>query len=540
MAPAVLRRSLVLVLSVLVLAACSRRETPVEAGIKSQTLLIGNLAEPADLDPHVVTVLSDQNIMMALFEGLTALDERSTEPVPAAAESWTASSDGLTWTFRLRDGLKWSNGEALTAQDFVDSWRRALEPALAAENAWYLYAIRGAEDFNAGRNPDPASLGLAAPDARTVVITLGQPVPYLPALVSLPAWFPVNPRVLAKFDAQHKRSTAWTRAGNHVGNGPFRLKEWAPNARLVVEKNPHHWQAATTALNAIVFRPVENPDVEERDYRAGQLHVTTNVPVSKIPGWRDQPASPLRLDPVLQANFLRFNTTRPPLDRPAVRRALSLAVDRDLLARTVLQGTRVAAGSLTPPNTGGYTAASPVKTDFDAARRLLAEAGFPRGQGLPEIEIQTRNDELSPRLAEALQAIWLRELGVRTSIAPMEQKTWIENQKTLGYAVSLAAWTADFPDPVTFLGLFTADSAYNWTGWKNPAYDDLLARAAVTADPKARHALFQDAERRLLEDSPVAPVYFGAQTYLLHPSVKGWEPAPLVFRRYQLVRLQAP
>jgi oligopeptide transport system substrate-binding protein len=206
----------------------------------------------------------------------------------------------------------------------------------------------------------------------------------------------------------------------------------------------------------------------------------------------------------------------------------------------VLQGTRLAAGSITPPNTGGYTAVAPVKADVETARRLLAEAGHPGGQGLPEIEIQTRNDELSPRLAEALQAMWQRELGVRTTIAPMEQKTWIENQKTLAYAVSLAAWTADFPDPVTFLGLFTADSAYNWTGWKNSAYDALLARAAVTADPKARYALFQDAERQLLQDAPVAPVYFGAQTYLLHPSVRGWEPAPLVFRRYQLVRLQAP
>jgi len=485
-------------------------------------------------------VLTDQNLMMALFEGLTALDERTTEPVPAAAEKWESSADGLTWTFHLRPGLKWSNGEALTAGDFVAAWRRALNPVLAAENAWYLYAVRNAEAYNTGKLTDPAQLGLAAPDERTIVITLEQPTPYLPALVSLPAWFPVNPRVLEKFGALTQRNTAWTRAGNHVGNGPFRLVEWTTNARIVVEKNPHHWEAAQTRLQQIVFFPIENPDVEEREFRAGQLHVTFNLPVAKIPAWRERDPAALRLDPTMQTNFLRLNVTRPPFDNPGVRRALSLAIDRDTLARTVLQGSRLPAHSLTPPGTGGYTARAGVGTDYEAARKLLAAAGYPGGKGLPPVELLCRNDELMPRLAEALQAMWQRELGLRVTIAPTEQKTWIQNQKNLNYAVCLAAWTADFPDPVTFLGLFTADSSYNWTGWKNPAYDRLLAQAAATLDPRQRLEIFQQAEQLLLEESPVAPVHFGAQTYLIHPAVKGWVPAPLVFRRYQYVTLQSP
>lgn len=536
-----LRRALFLLSFLcLALAGCARRETPADAGLRTQTLLVGNGAEPQDLDPQVVTVLTDQNIMMALFEGLTALDEQTTRPVPAAAERWEQSPDGLTWTFHLRAGLKWSNGEPLTAGDFVAAWRRALDPQLAAENAWYLYAARNAEAFNTGRLADPAALGFAAPDERTLVVTLEHPVPYLPALVSLPAWFPVNPRVLAQFGAQSRRDTAWTRAGNHVGNGPFRLTEWSPNARIVVEKNPHHREAAQTKLQQIVFFPVENPDVEERNYRAGQLHVTFSLPVDKIAAWRERAPAQLRLDPTLQTFFLRCNTRQPPLDHPTVRRALSLAIDRDLLARTVLQGSRQPAPSLTPPGTGGYVFRDELKTNFDAARRLLAEAGYPGGRGLPVFELQTRNDALSPRLAEALQAMWQRELGVRTTIAPTEQKIWVQNQQSLSYSLTLAAWTADFPDPVTFLGLFTGGSAYNWTGWSSAEFDALLARAAGALDHQARYELFQQAEKLLLESAPVAPVHFGAQTYLLHPAVKGWVPAPLVFRRYQYLSLQAP
>lgn len=520
------------------LSSCAKRETPAAAGIRTQTLLVGNGAEPGDLDPHQASILGDQIIVNTLFEGLTLLDEKTTQPLPAAAESWAASADGLTWTFRLRPGLKWSNGDALTADDFVQSWRRALNPALAAENAWYLFALRNAEAYNAKKVTDFGTVGCRAPDAHTLVLTLERPTPYLPALVSLPAWFPVNPRVLGPLGAMDKRGVAWTKPGQLVGNGAFQLTEWKPNARIVVAKNPHHRDAARTSLQQVVFFPIENPDVEERDFRAGQLHVTLTLPVTKIAVWRKNDPAALRIDPTLQANFLRFNTTKAPLDQPAVRRALSLAVDRAAVAASVLQGSRVPATALTPPQTGAYTARAAAGHDPAEARRLLAAAGFPDGKGFPVIDIQCRNDEIMPRLAEALQAMWQRELGIRTTLSQLEQKTWIQNQQNLNYGISTAAWTADFPDPVTFLGLFTANSAYNWTGWKNPAYEKLLDTAGATADAAQRLELMQQAEALLLQESPVAPLYFGAQTYLIHPAVKGWEPAPLVFRRFQLVTLQ--
>ena len=522
----------------LLLPGCSRRETSVDEGIRTRTLLAGNAAEPADLDPHLASILSDQLIVNTLFEGLTLLDERTTNPLPAAAEKWSVSADGLVWTFRLREGLHWSNGDPLGAEDFVQAWRRILSPEFAAENAWYLFALKNAEAFNSKKEPDAAKVGIAAPDVRTLVLTLERPTPYLPALVSMPAWFPVNPRALARFGAMEKRSTAWTRPGNLVSNGAFMLAEWKPNARILLHKNPRHREAAQNRLERVIFFPIENPDVEEREFRAGQLHVTFNLPVTKIAAWRKQDPAKLRADPTLQVNFLRFNTSRPPLNDPRVRRALSLAIDRDALARSVLQGSREPARALTPPGTGGYTARAGVPTNVEEARQLFAAAGHAGGKDFPVIDIQCRNDEIMPKLAEALQQMWQRELGIRTTISQLEQKTWIQNMQTLNYGISTAAWTADFPDPVTFLGMFTENSAYNWTGWKHPDYEKALAAAATTADPQARYELLQQAEALLLTESPIAPLHFGAQTYLIDPAVKGWEPAPLVFRRFQLVELK--
>jgi oligopeptide transport system substrate-binding protein len=524
-------------LAAILLGGCGQRETAAEAGIRTRTLLVGNAAEPGDLDPHLASILNDQIVVTALFEGLTLLDERTTTPLPACAESWTVSPDGLVWTFKLRPGLQWSNGEPLVAEDFLRSWQRILNPDFAADNAWYLFALKNAEAYNAKKLADLSAVGFAAPDPHTLVLTLERPTPYLPALVSMPAWFPLNLRVLAKFGALEKRGTAWTRPGNLVGNGAFTLSQWTPNARIVLTKNPRFREAASIQLEQLAFLPIENPDVEERDFRAGQLHVTFNLPVTKLASWRRENPAPLRIDPTLQSNFLRFNTERPPLNDARVRRALTLAIDRDAIARSVLQGSRAAAPALTPPGTGNYTARAAVGHDLATAKRLLAEAGFPNGAGLPVIDIQARNDEIMPRVAEALQAMWQRDLGLRTTISTVEQKTWIQNQQTGSYGISTGAWTADFPDPVTFLGLFTANSTYNWTGWKSAAYDRLLDTAAGTPNAQQRYEILQQAEALLLEEAPIAPLYYGAQTYLIHPAVKGWEPAPLIFRRYHIVEL---
>ena len=528
------------VASALLASSCARRDTLAEAGVRSGTLHLGNGAEPQDLDPQTITAFTDQCIALALFEGLCALDEKTSQAIPAAAESWEVSPDGLQYTFHLRPNLQWSNGEPLTATDFLLAWQRTLAPALGAEYAYLLFPVKNAAAFNAGRLTDPAALGFAAPDARTLVITLERRTPFLPALTAQPPWFPINPRVVQKFGRLDQRGTAWTRPGNLVGNGPFVLSAWSPNARLVTTKNPRYWDAERTRLNSIIFYPTEKMDVDERNFRAGQLHLSYELPLAKVDGYRRDHPDQLRLDPFLETFFLRFNVTRPPLDQPKVRAALARGLDRDSLTRNVLRGSHRPAYHYTPPNCAGYTARAQIPDDFAEARRLLAAAGYPGGQGFPTLDVQIRNDELHGKILEAIQAMWQRELGITITITPVEQKTWLQNQQTLNYAISTARWVGDFVDPITFLDMFVGPGSNNWTGWAQPAYDQLITAAALTPEPSARYELLQQAETLLLAEAPIAPIFFGGRSFLIHPAVQGWEPALLGFHQYKKIYLQNP
>jgi oligopeptide transport system substrate-binding protein len=519
-------------------ASCSRRELPVDAATASHTLLLGNLAEPSDLDPHTAAAYTDQNVLMALFEGLTALDEKTSLPITGTAEKWDVSNDGLVYTFHLRADARWSNGDPVTAADFAYSFERMLSPALAAEYSYMLWPIRNAQAFNGGKLTNFVDVGVAVIDASTLRLTLERPTPYLLSLAAHPTWFPVHRATIEKFGKPDQRSTAWTRAGNLVGNGAFALTEWSPNSRIVVAKSSHYWGAAHNAVERVIFFPIEKPDVEERDFRAGQLHLTYGVPVEKIARYRQQSPAQLRLDPFLQTHFLRFNVTKPPLDNAKVRRALALAIDRAAIAHSILQDSRPPALSFTPPDCAGYTANAQVGTDFEAARRLLAEAGFAGGKGLPAFEVQVLNDDIQPKVTEAIQAMWLRELGVHITIAPFEQKTWVQNQMSLNYTISFASWAGDFVDPSTFLDLFTKAGGNNWTGWANANYDAFIAEASRSLDASARLAVFQKAEALLLDESPITPLYFGSRTYLISPVVKNWQPSLLGFHRYQEIRFE--
>lgn len=527
-----------LLLALITSAGCAKRETPAEAGIRTQTLLIGNLAEPASLDPHIVDALTDMNILVALFEGLTALDEKTSQPVPAVAERWDVSPDGLVYTFHLRPNARWSNGDPVTARDFAFSLERILLPKFGAQYSYMLWPIKNAEAFNTGKLNDFSTVGVKTIDAATLQITLERPTPYLPALAAHNTWLPVHRATIEKFGRADDRISRWTRPENLVGNGPFTLNEWTPNARIVVAKNPNYWNAANNALNKVIFFPTENPETEERDFRAGQIHVTWDVPKAKIAAYRAPSPSPLRLDRLLNIMYLNFNVTKPPFTDPRVRRALSLAIDREAISRSVLNGAWPAARSFTPPDSGGYTSRAQIADDFAAARRLLAEAGHPDGRGLPVIPVQVLNDTNQPRIMEAIQEMWQRELGVRISIEPYEQKTLLQNQQALAHTLAILQWNADFADPVTFLALLTTTNGNNWTGWSNQDYDHLIDEAANTANPQARFELFQQAEALMLAAAPVAPLIFKAKTYLLHPAVKNWEPAPLGLHRYQLIRLE--
>lgn len=517
---------------------CGRRETPVEAGIRTQTLHLGNGAEPQDLDPQICTAYTDYLILMALFEGLTVIDEATSQAIPGTAERWDISPDGLTYTFHLRPGARWSNGDPVTARDFAFSYERILRPALAAEYAYMLYPIENAEAFNTGRITDFSLVGVQVLDDRTLRLKLAAPTPYLLALVAHQAWFPVHPATILQHGAIDQRGTRWTRPENFVGNGAYALKEWSPNNRIVIEKSPTYWDAGHQGLNGVVFYPNENIATDESNFRAGQLHLTYDVLPDRIGHYRRTAPEMLRVDPLLETYFLRFNLTRPPLDDVRVRRALARAIDREAIAGNLLYGSRLPAHHFTPPATAGYTARARVPTDFDAARALLAEAGFPGGRGFPRLDIQMNTDAVNSKVLEAIQAMWRRELGIEITLSNADFRVYLDNMRTLSYDLSRARWVGDYNDPNTYLDMFVTNGGNNQTGWSNAEYDRLIAEAGRTADPAARFELFQRAEALLLDEAPVAPVFFGARTYLIHPSVQGWVPSLLGIHRYQTIRLQ--
>ncbi len=514
---------------------CAKRETLADAGRRTGTLHLALNSEPGELDPQRQVNMDQMSVALALFEGLAALDERTSLPVPAAAERWETSADGLTWTFRLRPDLRWSDGTPLTSEDFAWSLRRALTPALASEYAYVLYPIRGAEEFNAGRLTDPATLGIRAVDASTLELTLAQPTPLLPAILTLPVAFPIPRQSLAKAAAAGDERR-WTRPEFIVGNGPFVLTAWSPNRQLVTARNPHFHEPAK--LSALVFHPYEQASAQEAAFRTGQLHLTADLPATRIAHYRATQPQALRTEPVLEANFLRFNTTQPPFDDARVRRAFALAVDRRALVESVTLGGQAPAATLTPSGLPGYTPPTGVACDPAAARRLLAEAGYPEGRAFPATEAITFTSDLNQKVLEALQQMWRRELGITIALAPKEKNVWIADERRLAYQLSLARWIGDYADPVAFLELFRTAGGNNATGWSDAEYDRLVQAAAAESAPTRRNALFREAEERLLAALPIAPLYHGTRAYLADPAVRGWEPALLGFRRYQHVWLE--
>jgi oligopeptide transport system substrate-binding protein len=534
-------RHLVLAATTLVViftAGCAKRESPAEAGIRTKTLLLGNGAEPQDLDPNTCTLYTDCNVLMALFEGLTCIDEKTSEAVPGVAERWDVSPDGLVYTFHLRADAKWSNGDPVTADDFVYSFHRILSPGLASVYSYMLYFIKNAEAFNNRKISDFDLVGAKALNARTLQVTLDHPCPFLPAVAAHQSWFPVHRATIEKFGRMDQRNTLWTRPENFVGDGPFMMKEWSPNARILVVKNPGYWDAAHNHLNAVVFFPTDDIATDESNFRADQVHATYELLPDRIEHYRHEAPQFLRIDPFIETEYLQFNVTKPPLNDPRVRSALARAIDRAAITRDVLHDSCQPAGALTPTDTAGYTPEARIPSDFDAARQLLAAAGYPGGKNFPVLEMQTKNDNIWRAVAEAIQEMWKRELGIHVEIVSLEQKTWMANSQTMNYEITFYRWIGDYDDPSTFLYLFKSDSGQNDTGWASADYDRLNQEANHAADPVERYALLQKAEALLLDAAPIAPVYYGTRTYLIKPCVKGWVPALLGYHRYQLIDLE--
>ena len=458
---------------------CSR---PKPATAPSQVLRVSQRNEPADLDPARATLPDEFLVIRALSEGLLTPDPEGGDPRPAAAERFSVSADGLVYTFHLRDA-RWSNGEAVTAADFVTSYRRLLTPGSAAPKAPLFFAVKNARAFATGELTDFSSVGFTAPDARTLVVTLARPQPRFPHYVASGPWIPVNPRVVERF------GRTWTQPGRFVGNGPFTLVEWRSHQRIVVRRSPTYHGAAEVKLDEVQFIRFDDGDSEERAYRANQVDVTMDVPRTKLAGYARDYAGELHTHPLAETRYLALNTRRGALADPRVRRALALALDRERLVRRVVLGSQKPADRFLPPELRAGPASPSGTMNFDPAeaRRLLAAAGFPGGRGFPMLEL-TGWSSSQISVLEAVQAMWRQELGVGVSVAVRDAKVHFAALMGGDYDIGYMTAIPDVADPADLLGRFRSAAPENFPHWSDPAFD----QAVFAGD-------FVTAESRLLE-----------------------------------------
>ena len=393
--------------------------------------------------------------------------------------------------------------------------------------------VKNARAFASGEITDFNAVGFRTPDDHTLVVTLDQPQPRFLDYAASGPWIPVNPRVVAEFRRK------WTLPAHFVGNGAFLLTEWQPHQRIVVRKNPNYHGAARTRVGEIQFVAFDSGDTEERAFRAGQLDVTMSVPFSKLETYRREHRDELHHAPLAETRYLSFNTNRAPLNDARVRRALSLAIDRAKLVERVVQGGQEPAHRLVPaallgPDDRDAHVGNATRGDAAVARQLLVEAGFPGGRGFPRLELSTF---VSTPVTEAIQAMWKSALGIDVALVTREARVHVAALREGRYDIGFITAIPDVPDAANLLGDFISGSPANYPHWSDSRYDELVTRARHTPDPALRAGRLREAEARLLEECPLAPLYFNATNWLMRPAVRGWHQDALWTRFYQDIYL---
>ena len=533
-----------LLASLLLFSGCGDGKTTAEKRAAEGYLIINNMAEPSGLDPQTITGLSESKIVAGLFEGLVNYDPVDLHPIPGVAASWTTSTDGKTWTFRLRPTARWSNGDPVTSADFLFSYQRMLMPSFGAEYASMLHVVQGAKDYNIGKLKDFSQVGFRAAAPQTLVIQLAHPVPYFLQLLCHHSWTPVHPPTILKYGQIDSLNTLWTRPSALVGNGAFTLESWEVARRVVIRKNPSYWNAAQVALQAVEFRAISDLFAEERAFRGGELHITSAVPPYKVAKLRETNAPQLRLDPFFSTAFVWVNCdvkgnepVRKALTDPRVRRALGMAIDRELIAEKVLRAGDSPALNFTPAGTGGFKPRIHWSQDLVEAKRLLAEAGYPEGRGLPKLDYLYATSEGQQMTAQAYQEMWRQRLGVQIELRNLEWKVYLKAMHKGEYQIGRGGWVGDYNDPNTFLEMLISGNELNQANWSDAEYDRLLGAAARESDPGRRYEYFQQAEARLVSQAPVLPVVFNKNKFLIRPEVQGWHPTLLDQHPLSAVRL---
>lgn len=471
------------------------------------TILNGN--EPESLDPAIITGLSEMRIVSALFEGLTRLDSVTAAPQPSLADRWEISPDGTVYTFHIRSNAVWSTGEPITADDFVYSWIRALKPETASDYAGQLFYLKNAEDFNAGKIKDSNLVGVHALDTLTLRVELNHPTAFFLDLCAFQTLAIVPRQTIEKYGDR------WLMAHPLPSSGAYELVDWRLNDRVRLKKNPRYWDQANTQLELVDILPITLPNTALSLYETGAADVIWDkdlLPTEQFDAIKQRPDS--HTFTYLGTYFFRFNVERKPFEDVRVRRALTLAIDREKLVRRVTKAGEIPADHLTPDGTANYHPPHGLGYDPELARKLLAEAGYPGGKNFPRFQYMFNAAaggaaKIHEMIAVELQQMWRENLGIQIDLQQVELKVLYANQSRLDYDASRSSWVGDYNDANTFLGMFTSTDGNNRTGWKNARYDELIREANLEIDKHKREALFQEAEKILVADEvPIVPLYF--------------------------------
>jgi len=472
--------------------------------------------DPETLDPAKARGVNEGKIIDNLFEGLLEHPLGGAAPVPGVASRWTVSKDGLTYTFHLRRDARWSNGDPVTAEDFRFSWLRVLDRRTAAPYADMLFVIDGARAYYEGRRDDAGSVGIHVVDAHTLRVRLAYVAPYFLELCSFQTFRPVHRAAVETHAAR------WTRPENMISNGAYMLAEWMPGRRLEARRNPHYWGREAVAMEMFRVVVVQENTTMINLYEAGELDWTggSDLPAIQMHTLSRRPD--YHQDPYNGAYFYRFNVDHPALADARIRHALSFAVDRGAIAK-VMQGGVKGTGRFVPPSAGFPETNQAHRFDPERAQTLLAEAGYPKGRGFPRLRLLYNTQENHKRIAEMVQQMWRRHLGIAIDLENQEWKVYLANVKGGQYQISRSGWIGGYHDPMTFLDLWTSGGGNNNTGWSDKEYDTLIEKARREGNPRARLAALSRAEKTLLTRGPVLPIYHYARSYLLNPAVQGFQ-----------------
>lgn len=524
-----MKRAIIALLLGSLLTACGERKSSAERFAEDGILLLGNNSEPQSQDPHKATAVADGKIICTLLEGLVRPSATTDGDVlPGVAERWEHNESADIWTFHLNRDAKWSDGTPLTAHDFVYAYHRLLHPQFAGKYAEMLYPLLHAEDYNKGKC-DWQQVGAKALDEHTLQLTLGGPTPHLPRLLLHFTWFPVPTHKVEALGGMLDRRSLWTRPEHWVGNGAYVLDAHRFNDYLSVKPNPLYLRKGELRNRGIRFLPIVNGYTETRMYMGGKLHITNNVPPEMLSYTRGKCTQDYCQDPYYCAIFYRLNTTRGPLRDLRVRRALHLAINREALVGKVVRGAGKPTTVFTPPG-AGYAVHPPTEPATQEerealARKLLADAGYPDGKGFPILELMTTSRDVQRVMAETIQAMWEKVLGIHIDIRSCEWTAYKAAQQNMEYDISSSSWSGDYLDPATFVELWRSGGGNNCTGWGSPECDAELTAARNTGNADERRAHLQRAEELMLQAQPILPLYHSERTYLRSSRhIGGWQP----------------